>query len=171
MFLYNMPPDVLFEKMPEVSVFFVGLVFLMDLEAFRAQYKYGASQPLKKYSITEQIIHKNNRNLHGIIVRAPGNRIAPVFYYSRHQSSADNFCRRIIPFYGFEHDIIGILKAKRVQAGNQIDPACEIIQAHIDQDKIRVVFFRSEIPQPLFTCTGGKCLPGHPASGIGIIYT
>ena len=95
------------------------LSFNEFMEAFRAQYKYGASQPLKKYSITEQIIHKNNRNLHGIIVRAPGNRIAPVFYYSRHQSSADNFCRRIIPFYGFEHDIIGILKAKRVQAGNR----------------------------------------------------
>ena len=32
-----MPPDVLFEKMLEVSVFFVGLVFLVYLEAFRAQ--------------------------------------------------------------------------------------------------------------------------------------
>ncbi|MCR5058500.1 MAG: DUF5688 family protein [Clostridiales bacterium] len=57
------------------------LSFNEFMEAFRAQYKYGASQSLKKYSITEQIIHKNNRNLHGIIVRAPGNRIAPVFYY------------------------------------------------------------------------------------------
>ena len=57
------------------------LNFKEFMEAFRAQYKYGASQSLKKYTITEQVIHKNNRNLHGIIVRAPGNRIAPVFYY------------------------------------------------------------------------------------------
>lgn len=57
------------------------LSFKEFMDAFRAQYKYGGTQPLKKYSITEQVIHKNNRNLHGIIVRAPGNRIAPVFYY------------------------------------------------------------------------------------------
>ncbi len=57
------------------------LSFKEFMDAFRAQYKYGSAQLLKKYSITEQIIHKNNRNLHGIIVRAPGTRIAPVFYY------------------------------------------------------------------------------------------
>ena len=57
------------------------LSFNEFMDAFRAQMKYGGSQLLKKYSVTEQAIHKNNRNLHGIIIRAPGNRIAPVFYF------------------------------------------------------------------------------------------
>lgn len=50
------------------------------MKAFHAQYKYGMPD-LKDFMITEQIVHKNNRNLHGIIIRKPGTRIAPVFYY------------------------------------------------------------------------------------------
>ncbi len=56
------------------------LVFKDFIKAFRAQYMYGMPD-LKNYMITEQVIHKNNRDLHGIIIRSPGKRIAPVFYY------------------------------------------------------------------------------------------
>ena len=71
------------------------LNFKEFMEAFRAQYKYGASQSLKKYTITEQVIHKNNRNLHGIIVRAPGNRIAPVFYDEDFYPVFSGCCSRV----------------------------------------------------------------------------
>ncbi|MBO4928663.1 MAG: hypothetical protein J5379_10515 [Clostridiales bacterium] len=57
------------------------LSFTDFMSAFRAQYKYGWPQLKRNFHITEQIIHKNNRNLHGIIVRSAGTRVAPVFYY------------------------------------------------------------------------------------------
>lgn len=56
------------------------LTFKDFMKAFRAQYKYSIPD-LKEYIIAEQTVHKNNKNLHGIIIRKPGTRIAPVFYY------------------------------------------------------------------------------------------
>ena len=53
------------------------LTFTDFMKAFRAQYMYGTPD-LKNFLITEQQIHKNNKNLHGIIIRSPGKRIAPV---------------------------------------------------------------------------------------------
>ncbi len=57
------------------------LTFKDFMAAFRAQYRYGYPQFYDKYSITEQMVRKNNKELHGLIIRTPGNRIAPVFYY------------------------------------------------------------------------------------------
>ncbi|MBP5417558.1 MAG: hypothetical protein J6Y58_08540 [Clostridiales bacterium] len=56
------------------------LNFADFMKAFHAQYTYGMPD-LKNFMISEQVVHKNNRNLHGIIIRRPGTRIAPVFYY------------------------------------------------------------------------------------------
>ena len=79
------------------------LSFQDFMEAFRAQYRYGVPG-LKKMNISEQVIHKNNRNLHGIILRLPGTRIAPVFYYEDfydayvHGSSIEECIRRMAAF-------------------------------------------------------------------------
>ena len=51
------------------------------MAAFRAQYEYGIPKLRKDFSFTEQMVHKHNRDLHGIIVRQTGKSIAPVFYY------------------------------------------------------------------------------------------
>lgn len=55
------------------------LSFTDFMSAFRAQYEYGPMKLKKKFSVSEQMIHKNNKDLHGLIVRVPGNKIAPVF--------------------------------------------------------------------------------------------
>ncbi len=79
------------------------LVFADFMKAFRAQYTYGIPD-LKNYMITEQVVHKNNKNLHGIIIRSPGRRIAPVFYYEdfydayKNGSSIDDCIRRMVNF-------------------------------------------------------------------------
>ena len=57
------------------------LSFTDFMAAFRAQIEYGPMKLKKKFSVSEQVIHKNNKDLHGLIVRVPGNKIAPVFYY------------------------------------------------------------------------------------------
>ena len=64
----------------EKSTVINKLTFTDFMRAFRAQYNYGNTE-LKDYMIAEQVVHKNNKNLHGIIIRKPGTRIAPVFYY------------------------------------------------------------------------------------------
>lgn len=50
------------------------------MKAFRAQYEYGMTE-LRDFEIQEQVVHKNNKNLHGIIIRRQGYLVAPVFYY------------------------------------------------------------------------------------------
>ena len=42
------------------------------MAAFRAQYEYGIPKLRKDFSFTEQMVHKHNRDLHGIIVRQTG---------------------------------------------------------------------------------------------------
>ena len=56
------------------------LEFSDFMKAFRAQYEYGMTE-LSDFEIKEQIVHKNNKNLHGIIIRRQGCLVAPVFYY------------------------------------------------------------------------------------------
>ncbi|MCR5273824.1 MAG: hypothetical protein K6E26_00530 [Clostridiales bacterium] len=77
------------------------LVFKDFIKAFRAQYMYGMPD-LKNYMITEQVIHKNNRDLHGIIIRSPGKRIAPVFYYEDFIKSTSMGDQSMIVFAGWE---------------------------------------------------------------------
>lgn len=80
------------------------LSFKDFMAAFRAHYRYGYPQFYGKYSVTEQKVRKNNRELHGLIVRTPGNRVAPVFYYEdfyqayKKGSSIDECIRTIINF-------------------------------------------------------------------------
>ena len=45
------------------------LTFKDFMAAFRAQYRYGYPQFYDKYSITEQMVRKNNKELHGLIIR------------------------------------------------------------------------------------------------------
>ena len=66
------------------------LSFQDFMAAFRAQYEYGMPKLQKDFSFTEQMIHKHNRDLHGIIVRQAGKSIAPVFYYEDLYSSYCN---------------------------------------------------------------------------------
>ena len=66
------------------------LSFTDFMAAFRAQYEYGNPKLQKDFSFTEQMIHKHNRDLHGIIVRQAGKSIAPVFYYEDLYSSYCN---------------------------------------------------------------------------------
>lgn len=60
------------------------------MSAVRAQYQYGLPKLKNRFSFSEQIVHKNNRNLHGIIVREHGKNIAPVFYY---EDLYDSYCK------------------------------------------------------------------------------
>lgn len=57
------------------------LSFQDFMSAFRAHYEYGMPKLKNRFTFAEQMVHKNNRNLHGIIVREHGKSIAPVFYY------------------------------------------------------------------------------------------
>ena len=66
------------------------LSFNEFVEAFRAQCKYGYPQFNSIYKISEQIVRKNNRKLHGMIIRVRESRIAPVFYYEDFYKSYKN---------------------------------------------------------------------------------
>ncbi|MBR5973851.1 MAG: hypothetical protein IK020_01575 [Clostridiales bacterium] len=80
------------------------LSFKDFMAAFRAQYRYGYPQFYGKYSVTEQKVRKNNRELHGLIIRTPGNHVAPVFYYEdfykayKNGTTIDECIRTIIRF-------------------------------------------------------------------------
>lgn len=65
------------------------LSFQDFMSAFRAQYEYGVPKLRNRFTISEQMVHKNNKNLHGIIVREHGKSIAPVFYY---EDLYDSYC-------------------------------------------------------------------------------
>ncbi len=65
------------------------LSFKDFMSAFRAQYEYGLPKLRNQFTFTEQIVHKNNKNMHGIIVREHGKNIAPVFYY---EDLYDSYC-------------------------------------------------------------------------------
>ena len=58
----------------------------------------------KNYTLSEQLIKKNNRELHGLVVRGRNTRVAPVFYYEdfyeayKKGTSIDDCIGKIIQF-------------------------------------------------------------------------